>query len=58
MKFDYRRAGSEDVLFLSPGLQLQLRGVILEASFQIRVAEDAARATPRHVAVLSLRLVF
>ncbi|MEE8105522.1 MAG: hypothetical protein V3T86_08325 [Planctomycetota bacterium] len=58
LEANYRRDGSEDVLFVSPGLQLQLRGVILEASFQVRALEDAARPTARHVVVLGVRFVF
>lgn len=58
LEANYRRDGSDDVLFVSPGLQFQLRRVILEGSLQVRVAEDAARVTPRHVAVLGVRFVF
>jgi len=55
---NFSRSGKDDVLFLAPGLQLQLRGVVLEASFQIRVAEDAAAPVPDYVAVFSVRVIF
>jgi len=58
LEANYRRDASDDVLFVSPGLQLQLRRVILEASIQVRAEKDAARPTARNVVVLGVRFVF
>ncbi len=58
LEANFVRRGSEDILFVSPGLQLQLRGVILETSLQIRVAEDATNPTPNVVVVFGIRLIF
>ncbi len=55
---NFVRRGSEDILFVSPGLQLQLRGVILETSLQVPVADDVAGPTPNVVAVFGIRLIF
>jgi len=58
LEANYRRQGDDHLLFISPGLQLQMRNVIVEVSYQIQVAEDAARPSARSVAVLGVRLVF
>jgi len=58
LEANFSRAGDDDLLFLAPGLQLQLRGVVLEASIQLRVAEDAAAPVPDYVAVFSVRVIF
>ena len=58
LEANFVRRGSEDILFVSPGLQLQLRGVILEASLQVPVADDATGPTPNWVAALGIRLIF
>lgn len=58
LEANYRRPGDNNLLYLAPGLQLQMENFVYEASFQIRVAEDAAGPTARNVAVISLRIVF
>ncbi len=58
LEANYRRQGDDDLLFVSPGVQLQRRNVILEASFQIRTAEDASGPTAGNVVVLGVRIVF
>jgi len=58
LEANYTRVGGDDVLFVSPGLQLQLRGVVLEMSLQIRVLEDAAAPVSDFVGVFSVRFVF
>ena len=58
LEANFVRRGSEDILFVSPGLQLQLRGVILETSLQVPVADDVAGRTPNVVAVFGIRLIF
>jgi len=58
LEANYSRTDSDDVLFVSPGLQLQLRGVILETSLQVRVLEDATAPTGKVVGVFGVRFVF
>lgn len=58
LEANYRRAGDNGVLFLSPGLQAQFRGVMFETSLQVRVAEDSLAPVADFVLVLSVRFVF
>jgi len=50
--------GSNDALYLAPGLQVQFTRYLLEFSMPIRVAEDSVRPTTRIAAVVGIRFIF
>ncbi|MHC4952569.1 MAG: hypothetical protein ACYTGZ_01665 [Planctomycetota bacterium] len=58
LEANYRRQGSNDTLFLAPGLQIQFTRFLLELSIPIRVAEDSNSPTARFAAVLGIRFMF
>lgn len=58
LEANYRRQGSNDALYLAPGLQTQFTRFLLELSIPIRVAEDSNRPTARFAVVLGIRFIF